>query len=304
MNFKHTSALLLTAALGAALLSGCQDTAQTSTSTSSSAATSEAAAAPDTPATSEDATSAASTEASASEAQAAPAVTEPGAIPAGYAEVPPLSSKPVREFKAAPKLDLQGGADYYALIDTSRGQVLVDLLEKDTPVTVNNFVYLARNHFYDGTRFHRVIDGFMAQGGDPKSADESKKDEWGTGGPGYQFPDEIRQNLTFSEPYLLAMANSGEATNGSQFFITLAPTEFLNGRHTIFGRVTEGKDVVDKLTRTSNTDPSTGAETPIEGATPDEVLSVRILTKEGGAAATPSAADASAASTSAATTTP
>ncbi|MBI0446614.1 peptidylprolyl isomerase [Deinococcus sp. DB0503] len=174
-------------------------------------------------------------------------------------------------------MTLQAGKDYYALIDTNRGQILADLYEQETPVTVNNFVTLARNHFYDGLRFHRVIDGFMAQTGDPKSADESKQAEWGTGGPGYQFADEFRSKLTFDGPGILAMANSGPATNGSQFFITFAPTDFLNGRHTIFGKVISGDDVLDKLTRTSDT--SSGSETPIPGAVPDKILTVRILTK-------------------------
>ena len=204
-------------------------------------------------------------------------VTAPGPIPAGYTLVPFLTDQPVRAFKTEPAMTLQAGKDYYALIDTNRGQILADLYEQETPVTVNNFVTLARNHFYDGLRFHRVIDGFMAQTGDPKSADEAKQAEWGTGGPGYQFADEFRSKLTFDSPGILAMANSGPATNGSQFFITFAPTDFLNGRHTIFGKVISGDDVLDKLTRTSDT--SSGSETPIPGAVPDKILTVRILTK-------------------------
>ncbi|MFC6591739.1 peptidylprolyl isomerase [Deinococcus lacus] len=211
------------------------------------------------------------------------AVTQPGPIPAGYTEVKPLSAEPKREFAGPPALSLEQGKDYYALLDTSRGQVLVDLFEQETPITVNNFVDLARHHFYDQTRFHRVIDGFMAQAGDPLSADEGKKAAWGTGGPGYTFGDEIRQKLTFDSPGLLAMANSGAGpdgtgTNGSQFFITFGPTDFLNGRHTIFGKVVQGEaEVLPKLTRTA--DSSMGGETPVEGAVPDELLSVRILTK-------------------------
>ncbi|BDP42680.1 hypothetical protein DAETH_26490 [Deinococcus aetherius] len=206
-----------------------------------------------------------------------PAVTQPGPVPAGYTLVPFLSDKPVREFKAEPALTLEDGKDYYALIDTDRGQILADLYEQETPVTVNNFVTLARNHFFDGIRFHRVIEGFMAQTGDPQSVDEGKKAEWGTGGPGYQFADEFRTRLTFDSSGVLAMANSGPATNGSQFFITFAPTDFLNGKHTIFGKVVTGQDVMSKLTRTSDT--SSGQETPIEGAVPDKILTVRILTK-------------------------
>ncbi|WP_221091638.1 peptidylprolyl isomerase [Deinococcus aquaedulcis] len=208
---------------------------------------------------------------------AAQAVTTPGPVPAGYTAVPELSKTPVREFKAEPALSLEDGKDYYALIDTNRGQILADLYEQETPVTVNNFVFLARNHYFDGIRFHRVIDGFMAQSGDPKSVDEAKKAEWGTGGPGYQFADEFRTRLTFDAAGILAMANSGPATNGSQFFITFGPTEGLNGKHTIFGKVVTGDDVLPKLTRTSDT--STGQETPVEGAVADQILSVRILTK-------------------------
>ena len=250
------AALLLTALLA---LSACQKKADTTSTT---------------PATTETpSTDAAKTPAS----TPATTVTTPGALPSGYALVPFLSQTPVREFKAEPAMTLQQGKDYYALIDTDKGQVLVDLYEQETPVTVNNFVTLARNHFYDDTRFHRVIDGFMAQGGDPQSTDTAKKDAWGSGGPGYSFADEIRSKLTFDSAGELAMANSGANTNGSQFFITFGPTENLNGRHTIFGKVVTGEDVLGKLTRTSDT--SSGSETPIAGATADEVLTVRILTK-------------------------
>lgn len=208
-------------------------------------------------------------------APAGPAVTTPGAIPAGYALVPPLTKEPVREFKKEPAMALQDGQDYYALIDTSRGQILADLYEQETPVTVNNFVTLARDRYFDGIRFHRVIEGFMAQTGDPLSVDVAKKDQWGTGGPGYSFADEFRTKLTFNSEGILAMANSGPATNGSQFFITFAPTDFLNGKHTIFGKVVTGDDVLPKLTRTMD---AQNAEVP--DAEADEILSVRILTKD------------------------
>ena len=183
----------------------------------------------------------------------------------------------MRTFTAPPAMSLQDGQDYYALFDTNRGQILVDLYEQDTPATVNNFVTLARNHFYDGLRFHRVIDGFMAQTGDPKSADEAEKEAWGLGGPGYQFADEIRAKLTFDIPGVLAMANSGPNTNGSQLFLTFEPTPQLNGSYSVFGKVVSGEDVLPKLTRTSST--GTGQEVPIEGAVADKLLGVRILTK-------------------------
>ena len=201
-------------------------------------------------------------------------ITTVGPVPAGYTALSYLSDKPVTSFKAEPAMSLQDGKDYYALFDTNKGQILVDLYEQETPVTVNNFVTLARNHFYDGTRFHRVIDGFMAQGGDPQSADESKKDAWGTGGPGYQFPDEIRKKLTFNSSGILAMANSGPNTNGSQFFITFAPNESLTGSYNIFGKVVSGDDVLAKITRTMD-----GSNAPIAGAVADKLLTVRILTK-------------------------
>ncbi|MDB5046357.1 MAG: peptidylprolyl isomerase [Deinococcus sp.] len=257
------AALLLTLAL---TLTACpKNTATTTEETKPETATTEPATTAETP------------EAAKPETAATPAVSKPGAVPTGYTLVPFLTDKPVREFKTEPALSLQDGKNYFALIDTNRGQMLADLYEDQTPVTVNNFVVLARNHYFDGIRFHRVMDGFMAQSGDPQSTDLAKKAQWGTGGPGYSFADEFRTALTFDSPGLLAMANSGPATNGSQFFITFAPTENLNGKHTIFGKVVTGDDVLPKLTRTS--DSSTGQETPIADAVADEILSVRILTK-------------------------
>ncbi|WP_019011400.1 peptidylprolyl isomerase [Deinococcus aquatilis] len=256
------AALLLTLAL---TLTACpkNDTAATTT--------------PEETATETPETAATTPETTTPETAATPAVAKPGAVPAGYTLVPFLTDKPVREFKTEPALSLQDGKNYFALIDTNRGQLLADLYEAETPVTVNNFVFLARNHYFDGIRFHRVMDGFMAQSGDPQSTDLAKKAQWGTGGPGYSFADEFRTALTFDSAGILAMANSGPATNGSQFFITFAPTENLNGKHTIFGKVVTGDDVLPKLTRTS--DSSTGQETPIESAVADDILSVRILTK-------------------------
>ncbi len=205
-------------------------------------------------------------------------VSTPGAVPSGYTLIPAVSSKPVYKFASEPARTLKDGVDYYALIDTSKGQILADLYETQTPVTVNNFVTLARNHFYDGILFHRVLDGFMGQTGDPNTLDAAKKPTWGQGGPGYSFPDEIRQNLKFDAPGDLAMANSGANTNGSQFFITFAPASFLDGKYNLFGKVVQGQDVLAKLTRTANAGQS-GQEVPIEGATPDKILSVRILSK-------------------------
>lgn len=250
------------------LLSACNDTSKTSSTDTVPIAS--------LPASTEGSATENDKKASETSAAAQPALTEPGKIPDGYTELEPLVAAPVREFSEMPAAELPAG-DLYALFDTPRGQVLIDLYEDKTPVTVNNFVQLARNRYYDGTRFHRVMDGFMAQGGDPLSADLGKKEQWGTGGPGYTFGDEIRQELTFSEPNLLAMANSGPSTNGSQFFITFEPTEFLNGRHAIFGKVASGEETLAKLTRTAESGGM--SEQAIEGAEADELMRVRILSK-------------------------
>ena len=146
-----------------------------------------------------------------------------------------------RSYDKAPEMRIEPGTSYRAVLDTTQGRVAVDLLAEQAPVTVNNFVFLAREGFYDGLIFHRVIDGFMIQGGDPNGT--------GTGGPGYQFEDEFRPDLRFDGPGILAMANAGPNTNGSQFFITMADTPHLNGRHTIFGRVAEGMEVVEAISK-------------------------------------------------------
>ncbi|MCB0076383.1 MAG: peptidylprolyl isomerase [Anaerolineales bacterium] len=130
--------------------------------------------------------------------------------------------------------------DYVATLQTTRGPIVIDLLESDAPNTVNNFVALAASGYYDNTPFHRVLDDFMAQGGDPTGT--------GRGGPGYSFADE-QNGLTFDGAGIVAMANGGPNTNGSQFFITYAPTPHLNGAHTIFGRVIDGQANADALTR-------------------------------------------------------
>lgn len=129
--------------------------------------------------------------------------------------------------------------NYVAKIDTSRGMIVVDLFAKDAPKTVNNFVFLARDNFYDGTVFHRVIPDFMVQGGDPTGT--------GRGGPGYKFEDETKGNPNKHKPGSLSMANAGPNTNGSQFFITHVETAWLDGKHTVFGQVRTGQDVVDAI---------------------------------------------------------
>ena len=126
-----------------------------------------------------------------------------------------------------------------ATFKTSRGEIVCDLFTQDAPKTVNNFVFLAREKFYDGTVFHRVIDNFMIQGGDPTGT--------GRGGPGYRFEDEVTNNPHKHQVGSLSMANAGPNTNGSQFFITHIATDWLNGKHTVFGQVRSGQDVVNAI---------------------------------------------------------
>ncbi|MFZ1752103.1 MAG: peptidylprolyl isomerase, partial [Caldilineaceae bacterium] len=154
-------------------------------------------------------------------------------------------------YTAPPEMSIDTGKVYYATLKTDKGDIRVQLFADRAPLTVNNFVFLAREGFYDNTTFHRVLDGFMAQAGDPTGT--------GSGGPGYQFRDEFAPGLGFDRPNLLAMANSGPGTNGSQFFITFAPTDWLNNLHTIFGEVVSGQEVLDQITRR---DPNTNPETP------------------------------------------
>lgn len=178
-------------------------------------------------------------------------VPPPAEVSQGSAsELPPTQR--VGMYDAPPPMTIDPSKYYYATIKTDRGDVKVQLFADRAPATVNNFVFLANEGFYNDTTFHRVIDGFMAQAGDPAGT--------GTGGPGYQFQDEFYAGGVFDRPYLLAMANAGPGTNGSQFFITYAPTEWLNGMHTIFGEVVEGQDVVDSITRRDPSDPNAPAD--------------------------------------------
>lgn len=136
-----------------------------------------------------------------------------------------------------------------ATLHTNQGDITIEFLGNDAPNTVANFTKLAQEGFYNGTKFHRVIKGFMIQGGDPLSKDEAMQARWGTGGPGYQFADEIHANNK-NEPGTISMANAGPNTNGSQFFINVAPNNFLDSKHTVFGKVTAGMDVVAKIEAT------------------------------------------------------
>ena len=141
-----------------------------------------------------------------------------------------------------------------AILHTNKGDITVEFFEKQAPQTVANFIKLAKEGFYDGVKFHRVIKGFMIQGGDPLSKDDSKINLWGRGDPGYKFADEIGVSNK-NDIGTIAMANSGPDTNGSQFFINTAQNNFLDAKHTVFGRVVSGMEVVAKIENT----PTTGA---------------------------------------------
>ena len=142
-----------------------------------------------------------------------------------------------KQYSAPPAMAIDTNKKYTATLDTSKGKIVCELFAKDAPKTVNNFVFLARDGFYDGTVFHRVIDNFMVQGGDPTAS--------GRGGPGYRLDDETRNNPHKHQVGSLSMANAGPNTNGSQFFITHVVTDWLDGKHTVFGKVTDGQNVVN-----------------------------------------------------------
>ena len=144
---------------------------------------------------------------------------------------------PAKQYAAPPELTIDTNKKYAATFKTNRGEIVVDLFAADAPMTVNNFVFLAREGFYDGTIFHRVINPFMIQGGDPTGT--------GRGGPGYRFRDETAGNPHKHQKGSLSMANAGPNTNGSQFFITHLATPHLDGKHTVFGQVRSGQDIVD-----------------------------------------------------------
>lgn len=148
----------------------------------------------------------------------------------------------IPQYSHVPPITIDVTAQYTATIRTSLGTMVVELFAEQTPVTVNSFIFLANDGFYNGVLFHRTIPSFMIQGGDPT----------GTGfeGPGYQFQDEFITGLTFDKPGKLAMANSGPGTNGSQFFVTTVATPHLNGAHTIFGQITQGQDIADAISLT------------------------------------------------------
>ncbi len=178
----------------------------------------------------------------------------------GFQPAEPLSDARQTRFAKAQTV-LESGKDYLAVIETNKGRIVAELFTQDAPETVNHFVFLARHSYYDGVVFHRVLEDFMAQTGDPTGT--------GTGGPGYTFGDETQNGRTHTGKGVLSMANAGPGTNGSQFFLTFIPTPWLDGKHTVFGQITEGLEVLDALQRI---DPGRPA-----GAKPDVMERVYIL---------------------------
>jgi cyclophilin family peptidyl-prolyl cis-trans isomerase len=146
---------------------------------------------------------------------------------------------PTNQWSNPPALTIDQKLKYSAILHTDKGDITLQLFADKTPKTVNNFVFLARQGFYDGTIFHRIIADFMVQGGDPTGT--------GRGGPGYRFADEFHPSLKHDKPGMLSMANAGAGTNGSQFFITHVATPWLDNKHSVFGQVTAGMDVVNSI---------------------------------------------------------
>jgi cyclophilin family peptidyl-prolyl cis-trans isomerase len=160
-------------------------------------------------------------------------------------------------------MKFDSGKDYFWVLETNKGSIRIKLMPDVAPMHVTSTIVLTKKGFYDDTIFHRVIPGFMAQGGDPLGT--------GTGGPGYQYQDEFKPNVKHDRPYLLSMANAGPGTDGSQFFITFKPTPWLDSRHTIFGEVVEGQDTVRKLE---------AAGTPGQGKPKEELKIVKASIEE------------------------
>ena len=166
-----------------------------------------------------------------------------------------------RQYNDCPPMTVKPGKKYTAVLHTEKGDITIELYADKAPLAVNNFIFLAQEGWYDGVTFHRVIPGFMAQAGDPSGT--------GFGGPGYAFDNEIDPSLSYDSPGVVGMANAGPGSNGSQFFITFDAAPNLNGGYTIFGRVIDGMEVVDKITPR---DPSQAMDLP-EG---DLILSITI----------------------------
>jgi cyclophilin family peptidyl-prolyl cis-trans isomerase len=173
-----------------------------------------------------------------------------------------IMAKKFQQWPQQPEMKIDSDKDYKAILHTTQGEIKINLFEKQVPKTVNNFVFLAKEGFYEGVIFHRVIMNFMAQTGDPTGI--------GTGGPGYRFNDEVHEDLKHNKPGVVSMANAGPNTNGSQFFITHVPTPWLDGKHSVFGEVEDGMDVVYAI---PPRDPSE------KGAPVVSIQSVEILTE-------------------------
>jgi peptidyl-prolyl cis-trans isomerase B (cyclophilin B) len=187
-----------------------------------------------------------------------------GETPSGWVQIPTqVGGEKIMNWNEPPEMMIDTAKQYRAIMETEHGKMVLELFAKDVPKTVNNFVFLATHGYYNDTTFHRVIPGFMAQGGDPTGT--------GRGGPGYMFADEFTEHSHVAGA--LSMANAGANTNGSQFFITYTPQHGLDGRHTVFGQLTEGMDILESITPR---DPSKNPQ--FEG---DKLLSVRIEVKEG-----------------------
>jgi cyclophilin family peptidyl-prolyl cis-trans isomerase len=175
---------------------------------------------------------------------------EPAPAPSPTPAPKPLPEKApevkIMQWNSPPEMVIDTGKKYTATIETEKGKLVLELFAKDVPNTVNNFIFLARAGYYDGTTFHRVLPGFMVQGGDPTGT--------GRGGPGYRFEDEFTEHG--HEKGAFSMANAGPNTNGSQFFITYVPVHELDGKHTVFGQLIEGMDVLESITpRNPNENP-------------------------------------------------
>ena len=185
-------------------------------------------------------------------------------VPGGFVALDYLSETPKQSFSAADKI-LKSDVDYFAEIDTTKGKMVIDLYQDEAPTTVNSFIFLALHRYYEGIVFHRVIENFMAQTGDPTGT--------GSGGPGYQFGLEVTPKLNYDKAGVMGMARTQNPnSNGSQFFITFQETPFLNQQYTIFGQVTEGLDVLKQINFTE------GAKA-VPGGELDKILAVRILTR-------------------------
>ncbi len=182
--------------------------------------------------------------------------------PSGYAFVPYLTATATTHTYAAAAQVIDPEKQYAAVVETDVGRIVWSLNSSVAPIATNSLVFLALHHFFEGIAFHRVIDGFVAQGGDPNTL-SSNRSTWGTGGPGYKFDNEVSPSLNFTSAGIVAMANTGQPdSNGSQFFITFAPQSHLDQQYTIFGAVTEGSAVLPLIARGTGSGQANPPTTP------------------------------------------